>query len=382
VASAGDEHVDPPVDGSPAGGKQPDNEPDPGDTPTENLGNLGKLIADIGDEGPDILVTVPVLAPVPPPLAVSLPASLPARRWRPSRRRAGRSGKPSRSLPLTLSMAILLLANVLGARTWRSHGNDAPAVADAGPATGTATSPSTTASTPAVDLTRPFATTPAANWGDGPDGIALPAAAPVGGHPAAEVANGYALVKQALIAAHLDQKMLISHDPSTYLALLAPATRATERTAITASADPDEGGEVSLFAAGFHLLPVPIKVSGTMTASTDNRGLLVVHANYVYAYPFAPTDRTTVTEAWQIVAVQHVAEDFTVVSGHTYRPSDRGLWVTSSQSYDESIACTASKHGYLAPAYSEPQDGVHGDNDPNAYFDPKHDLNINTTCPS
>jgi hypothetical protein len=103
-----------------------------------------------------------------------------------------------------------------------------------------------------------------------------------------------------------------------------------------------------------------------------------VHTNYVYAFAFAPTDPRRITQPWQIVAVQHVVEDVTVVSGTRYRAADRGLWVTMSRSYDESTACSASRHGYLAPAYSEP--GPEPDPDP--FYNPAHPVNTTATCPT
>jgi hypothetical protein len=204
----------------------------------------------------------------------------------------------------------------------------------------------------------------------------------VDGYQASQVADVLARVKRVLVAAHLDPLMLVDHDPARYLPLLAPNSRTQHRATITGSSHPDEGGEITLIQPGFHLLPLPVKVSGSMSVSLDDNGLLVVHTNYVFAFPFAPTDGIRITHPWQIDAIQHVSEDFTFHTGTGYRVSDRGLWITGSRSYYESIACGPSKHGYMAPAYSEPgADGRAPGGDPNAYYNPSHPLDIMATCP-
>lgn len=234
----------------------------------------------------------------------------------------------------------------------------------------------------ALDLRTPFAGTPAADWPEGSDGIRLLPAAAVGDHAAAQVAQAMAQVKQLLVAAHLDDEIRTTHDPDGYLALLAPNSRARERAGIAGDRDPDEGGEITLFATGFHLLPTPVRVTGSMTVSTDGLDRLTVHTNYVYAFAFAPADPLRITQPWQIVAVQHVVEDVTVVAGSRYRAADRGLWVTSSRSYDESTACSASRHGYLAPADSDPGADTATRGDPAPFYDPDHPVDVTATCPT
>lgn len=305
------------------------------------------------------------------------PADEPPGRRRFARARREDAWRPRRGLSLTLGVALVLLAVAV---TARERGQSDTVGGTAGGAPSLAIRPPV-----AFDLGQPFAGTPAAGWVDGADGIAVPPARPVGGYSSAEVADALARTKEVLTVAHLGQAMLIGHNPTAYVALLAPNARGQERASIGGGADPDEGGEVTLFAPGFHLLPVPVKVNGSMTVTTDAHGQLVVHANYVFAYPFAPTDSTVITQSWQLVAVQHVAEDVTLIAGAHYARGDRGLWVTASRSYYESIACGAARRGYLAPAYSEPrhdQVPTTAGGDPNQYYDPNHPLNVSTTCPS
>jgi hypothetical protein len=174
--------------------------------------------------------------------------------------------------------------------------------------------------------------------------------------------------------------MLVNHDPSGYLALLAPDAGKREQPRLITAQPADGDGTVTLLAAGHSLLPAPIKVNGSMSVSTDKDGNLLVHTNYVFAYPFRPTDPSTITESWQIVAVVHVAVDYAVIESSQYTPGSQGAWVGGSQSYDSSMACGPFKQGYLAPAYlDQAPHGPQTDN-PDAYYDPNHSLDIPNTC--
>lgn len=100
-----------------------------------------------------------------------------------------------------------------------------------------------------------------------------------------------------------------------------------------------------------------------------------------FAFPFAPSDPSSIQYAWQSVAVQHVQEEFDLVSGANYGAVDRGIWLGATQAYDSSIGCAASEQGYLAPAYANPPDlSGAGVDDPNADYDPSHAMNIPDTC--
>lgn len=231
-----------------------------------------------------------------------------------------------------------------------------------------------------LSLGQPFANTPAAGWSDGAAGIAPPTAAAVGGYSAAQVAAAYAQVRQILIAGHLDPRVLYNHDLSAYLALYAPATQADLRKYFADPGNPSGGGEVTLVAKGFQLLPVPIKVNGTMSATAGAQGI-TVHTNYVFAFPFDPSDPSKITASWQIVAVSHVTQDFLFDLDPRQPPSGRGMYDSGGDSYFASMACTAANHGLLAPAYSQPQAGVPGQNDnTDALFDPNHSMNIGPGC--
>jgi hypothetical protein len=235
-----------------------------------------------------------------------------------------------------------------------------------------------------LNLNTPFANTPAAGWSDGAAGLQAPAPVAVGKWSVQAVAAAEASVKQTLIAAHLDPAMLVDHQPTAYLADLAPNARSAEQTRLNTPNNHDSGS-VSMLAGGFHLLPAPIKVDGSMSAGTDPRtGALVIHTNYVFAFAFDPGQARDVSEPWQIVAVQHVAEDFTVTSGSGFRGADKGVWPTTENSYVDQIGCTESNQGYLAPAFADASsiDSPRDTGDPDALYAPTHSLNIANSCPA
>jgi hypothetical protein len=234
-----------------------------------------------------------------------------------------------------------------------------------------------------LDLNQPFANTPAAGWANGADGIVPPPATPVGSFTAARVAAAYARAKQVLIAAHLDDRMLIGHDTSAYIALFAPHTQPDVRRDLADPKQPDGDGEVTLLDSGYSLLPVPIKVSGTMSATTDASGNLEVDTNYVFAYPFRPANGARITESWQIVAVQHAQENFALIDDtRRYTTDSQGLYLDRFDGYSSSMSCVAINAGYLAPAYSDQSYSGSSTEDPDALYDPKHPLNIQNSCGS
>ncbi|HEY4459545.1 MAG TPA: hypothetical protein VGN81_34855 [Pseudonocardiaceae bacterium] len=229
------------------------------------------------------------------------------------------------------------------------------------------------------DPAKPYANTPAATWSDG---IALPTPVSVGNFSAQQVGTAEAAARQVLVAGHLDNRVLVDHDPSTFLSLFAPNMQTHIRHDINNPATPDYGGMLTLLMSGYHLLPVPIKVDGNMTPRVNAAGNLVIHTNYVFAYPFAPADPSTIDYAWQVVAVVHVQADLENVTGSRYAAADLGLWVSNASAYVASESCSAADKGFLAPAYSDeaaPGASANAEN-PDAFYDPNHAMKIQATC--
>jgi hypothetical protein len=219
--------------------------------------------------------------------------------------------------------------------------------------------PTTVESSGHVDIARPFASTPAADW---PTEVPVPVAKATGRFSAAQVADAYRAVQQTSAEAHLDPRVIVHHDIAPFEATLAAGVQL-----------PDPKGWVTTIADGYPLLPVPPKVSGEMTSSVDAKGELVVHANYVYAYAFQPGPHQAAATPWDIVSVLHENADFLIVDG---KP-----WPQGEKSYFYAMNCEFAQQGQLAPAYSghptAPDPSAEG---PKAYYDPKHTVDIPNDC--
>lgn len=218
--------------------------------------------------------------------------------------------------------------------------------------------PTTPESSQHVDLSRPFAGTPAADW---PTEVPAPAAKATGRFTAAQVAAAYQAVRRTTTEARLDPAVFLQHDNQPFLATLAPGVKL-----------PDPGGRVTKIAEGYQLLPVPPRVSGDLTSSVDARGDLVVHANLVYAYAFQPDSHQAPATPWDIVSVIHENADYLIVDG---KP-----WPSTEKSYFFSMNCDLAEQGQLAPAYSGRATGTPETERPEAYFDPKHTVDIPQGC--
>lgn len=278
------------------------------------------------------------------------------------------------ALAVSTLVSAVISAPGLGALTALTRAGASPGGAGAPPTTATSRVRAR------IDLNQPFANTPAAGWADGAQGIVPPAPAPAGPYTAAQVASAQTSVKQALINAHLDPAMLRRHDPTAYLALFSASDQAATRPRLAPGHEKDAATDVTMLADGHQLLPAPPKVRGTMSASTDPFGNLLVHTNYVFAYAFADAKAADLLDPMEIVAVQHFQSDFIVISDEHYGAGDRGLWHDTSKSFGYSVNCAESAKGFLAPSYRVATGMAHDQTDPDAYFDPAHQLAISKTC--
>ncbi|KOV82705.1 hypothetical protein [Nocardia sp. NRRL S-836] len=201
----------------------------------------------------------------------------------------------------------------------------------------------------AVDTAQPFARTPAEHWADGDKGIVAPDDNP-------EYLPLYAAVRRALVAAHLDSKMVVERDRAALFAMLAPEVREHfEPTTDTVL--------WTRIKEGTKLLPVPVKVDGRMWPGRDADGTLIVHTSYRFAYAFDPGDRAdTLFEQNDLLAMVRADADFAL--------TPEGLWVTKVDGYHYMMACQASKDGYLAPAFTEKrrQDEEGSERGPDEWF--------------
>jgi hypothetical protein len=227
------------------------------------------------------------------------------------------------------------------------------------PATSAAPDPTTVEDTGHVDLARPYANTPAADW---PTAITAPAGQAVGRFSAAQVTAAYQAVQRTSTEARLDLEVVVHHDVAPYLASLNPGVKM-----------PDPGTWITRIADGYPLLPAPPKVNGDMTSSVNERGDLVVHANYVYAYAFQPGSHQAPATPWDIVAGVHENTDYEIVDGLP--------WPSSGNSYFFSMNCDMAQQGQLAPQFSGRAAALRIDAErPEAYYDPKHPVALPRGC--
>jgi hypothetical protein len=233
-----------------------------------------------------------------------------------------------------------------------------------------------------VDLTRPFAGTPAAEWLDGESGVTAPKAVAVGPFSAQQVAEAYTKVRQAVVVSRLDRAVLENHQVERYLSLLAKDSQKNMRP-VFGNNPPEAHAYATRLASGSKLLPVAPKVNGRMWAEQGTRtGELVVHTNYVFAYAFQTEISQGLADVMDIVAVDRWDVDYSVLSGR-YAPSSLGIWPVRSQGFTYSMGCEALRRGYLAPAFTEQRANA-ALNSPNrdrtAYFDPHSNLPASSTC--
>lgn len=271
-------------------------------------------------------------------------------------KKPGRARKPRRRLGAgsgaILALAVLVATSVL-VNQLRSESpkTNASTPSPAAPTT----APSTLPPVAQVDLTRPFANTPAAAWPEGTAGFTVPTAAKVGSASADDVAAAFGKVEKLIDAAHLDRKLVEGHDPEGLLSQLAPNEAKRVRAILDKPDKSDAAGYVTLVADGFHLLASNPRLEGRLTARPGaESGELTIHAEYVIAYAFDTANPGQLTSPGDIVAFDRGDDDFTIVTGSRFYQADQGLQYDGGKGSEYfSMACGPFKTGYLAPRYSE-----------------------------
>ncbi len=202
-----------------------------------------------------------------------------------------------------------------------------------------------------VDLDEPFAGTSAASWADGEAGVAVPGAGPVGVYSAEQVEAAYQRVREAVVAARLDRRVVRDHDLEPLFGLFAPDLRESLRVLFDGRND----GEAALVATrvdrGARLAEVEPKVRGRMVAEVGPEGELAVRTDYTFAYAFQPDRPEAVRGPSDVVALSRFQVRYSVRTGS---PGVEGLWADASAGSLHSVACSSAKRGYLAPAFTEP----------------------------
>jgi hypothetical protein len=249
----------------------------------------------------------------------------------------------------------LLVGGAVVVRQFNGASNTAPTLVAAAPPTTQTTAPSILPPVAQVDLTHPFANTPAATWQEGAAGFTVAPATKVGAFSASQVTDAFDQVEKAVTAAHLDRQMLEVHDSSTLLSLLAPNEAKFLKGLLNKPDKTEADGYVTLLADRFHLLPSNPRLEGRLTALPGaGSGELTIHAEYVIAYAFDTPNPGQLTSPGDIVAFERDDKNFTIVTGSHFTKSDQGLRFGNGSGEYFSMACSSLKTGYLAPAYSDP----------------------------
>jgi hypothetical protein len=221
----------------------------------------------------------------------------------------------------------------------------------------------------------PYQATPAASFPVGAAGIVAPPATAVPDMPADRVADALDQVRQALNASYLDNRLLVNHDPSALLSLLAPDSATVVQTMF------DAGGYGT---AMIRLTPgttmtAPPRVSGTTTFSQVSwRGIpaLEVRTNYVWAYALRSQAGSS-----GVVAV-HSMTHWMFPLGEHLRPSSRGMYLGRTTGYWQGMDCSDSKRGLTAPVPAHDKDANPNFADPDfdAYYDPNRSVQVGAGC--
>lgn len=240
----------------------------------------------------------------------------------------------------------------------------------------TAGSPSAVVPVPAIeqanpmfDGNRPFASTPAADWADGAAGIGTPPARAVGDFSAEQVAKALAQVRDILVASRVDRHLLVDHDPTRFLSLLAPDAR-RQLEPLFHGGEPRVQSLVSMVSAGAQLLAAEPKVRGEMSVTPGEAGELVVSTNYVFVYGFVPAVPLRLVDAMDAIVVVRADVDYVLRATDRWTEGSKGLWYGDATGYAYSISCEAYQKGYLAPASAERAVTKRPEQSRSSYFDP------------
>lgn len=232
-----------------------------------------------------------------------------------------------------------------------------------------APTPTARPASPMFDPARPFASTPAADWPDGASGILTPTPRRVGAFSPDEVAAALTRVRDVLVASRLDHALLVEHDPTRYLSLLAPDAR-RQLEPLFHGAEPQVQSLVSMVAPGSRLLGVEPKVKGEMTVRVGDAGELVVSTNYVIVYAFEPDVALKLVDTMNAIVVVRADVDYVLRATDRWAQGSKGLWYGDATGYAYSIGCEAYGRGYLAPAMAERAVATQTDQSRSGYFDP------------
>ncbi|UGT54202.1 hypothetical protein [Nocardia asteroides] len=222
-----------------------------------------------------------------------------------------------------------------------------------------------------VDLSRPYDNTPAASWAEGEAGIVAPPPTQVGPFAADHVAMVMERVRQLIVAARLNRHVLATHDAEPVLAQLSTVAADDARTQLRPGNEAETWWVSAKIAAGFSLLPVTPRVTGTMTPIVGADGQLTVRTNYLVAYAFDHPEPAALTGPLDIVVVDRWEIDYEWFADPAYDEQSQGMYIADVRGSAFPVNCALSDKGFLAPDYSNPPITTGGQTQASEkYFDP------------
>ncbi|MBO4207905.1 hypothetical protein [Micromonospora echinofusca] len=297
---------------------------------------------------------------------------------RTERLRLGWENHPERLLGALgglLVLALLVGVGWLGYRVWQQ--------ARTGPTTAAATAGPDGSPAPGSDAEHwaryrdRWAGTPAQTFPSGATGIMLPPARATGPYTAAQVRDGLALVRRALVEARLGPRMLAG-DNKPFLALMAPADRPYLAKDFADSTFLSYATRISKRVKLARDETPRVKGTVTYRSTRDDDGIRVLEitTRFTWVYLFdvpatAPDDALAVVTDEVVWHVPHRAD---------VTASSRGLWLAESRSFHHNIDCAEYDRGYLSVGLVSAAPGGAPELEPEAYYDPAQALAAEGNC--
>ncbi|WP_433362101.1 hypothetical protein ACQPZX_29740 [Actinoplanes sp. CA-142083] len=219
----------------------------------------------------------------------------------------------------------------------------------------------------------PFTGTVADKYPVGQAGIVLPKAKAIDTFTVAEVDAALKQVRRALIAGRLEERMLVRHDTSAFVALISPAQRPEAKRWAKESR---MSGVATWIDPAVKLDPkYPPRVSGKVTfgvVTYEGRQHLQVTTNFVWVYAFKqgepPYAAVHDSVVWEFYKASEVSAKY------------RGMQVIDWHSYFFAMDCVASDKNLLSPN-RHPRRGFDRDHeDSDDYLSPDHPLEVRDGC--
>ncbi|MFG1999061.1 hypothetical protein ACGFNU_07935 [Spirillospora sp. NPDC048911] len=199
---------------------------------------------------------------------------------------------------------------------------------------------------PSVNPADPFAGTPAASYADGDAGIVMPVPKAMNGLSADDLGLAYGFVKQTIVAANLDPRVLFGNETGPFTKPLQPDQRDDVLKSLKRKGDGNLRAWMNMFAPGTaEQVGTVIKVHGAVKAEKatrqGNKGVLVKSDhNFVYAVQKPGKPDTLIR-----VIVRRTHEIFVYREGAKVT-----FWQYESGRSPAPAECD-SKDGYIHPSY-------------------------------